>query len=237
MDDGRPVMHISSLVLSAAIYPFATLFLWHSVPRFQRSALRGFRRSGPRRQIDLSADYSSISEQGPAREQLKTIFSRVREDDALEVHRQSDDSFDVFELDCPFTLENDLLIFLGVDESDSGLRRAVSVRKLAEKNYLSMSRRILASVYSLDNVNNARHPGDLIEDDPATGYRRQQNWLYFCHLMDLPFKFLKHQSNGDGLCIQMYSVVLQPACQLLWTVSGEKAGTHTAISSIIVVPY
>jgi len=135
------------------------------------SALCGFRRSRFRRQIDLSADYSSISEQGPAGEQLEAIFSRVREDDALEIHRQSDDSFDVVELDRPFALENDFLLFLGVDESHFGFRRAVPVRKLAEEDDLSMSRRIFVSIYSLNNVNDARHPGDPVENDPATGNR------------------------------------------------------------------
>ena len=82
MDDGRLVMRISSLVFSDVI-----LTLCHSVPRLERSALCRFRRSGLRRKIDLSTDYSSVSEQGPAGEQLKTILSRVWKDDALEVHR------------------------------------------------------------------------------------------------------------------------------------------------------
>ena len=121
------------------------------------------------RQIDLSADYSPISEQGPTRKQLKTILPRVREDYALEVHRQSDDSFDVFEPDRPFALENDFFLFLGIDEPHLGLRRAVPVRKLTEKDDLRVSRRILVSIYRLNNVNNARHAGDLVEDHPAAG--------------------------------------------------------------------
>ena len=135
------------------------------------STLGRLLRPGPRRKIDLSTDDSPIPEQGPAREQLETIFSRVREDDALEVHRQSDDPFDVIELDRPFTLKNDFLLFLGIDESHFGFRRAVPVRKLTEEDNLSMSRRLLVTVYSLNNVNNARHAGDLIKYDSVANYR------------------------------------------------------------------
>ena len=89
MDDGRWTSGPPYLVprLSSGFLSVLALTLCHFVPHFEPLALCVSHRSGPRRQIDLSADYSSISEQGPARKQLKTILSRVREDDALEVHR------------------------------------------------------------------------------------------------------------------------------------------------------
>ncbi len=141
------------------------------VPRSNPSALGRLLLPRLWRQIDLSADYSPVSEQGPAGEQLEAIFPRMREDDALEVHRQSNDSFDVLELDSPLSLENDFLLFLGVDEPHFGFRRAVPVRKLAEEEYLSMPRRIFLGIYGLNNVNNAWHPGDFVEDDPAARNR------------------------------------------------------------------
>jgi len=150
------------------------------------SALGGFGWPGLRRQIDLAADDSSVSQQCPSGVKLETILTGVREDDALQVDRQSYDSLDVPEFDRPFPLEYCLFLFLGVDQLDLGLRFAVAVRKLAEEYDLRVSGRILVSVYRLNYVNNAGHPRDFVENDPAARDRRQQNWLYLCHVVHLP---------------------------------------------------
>ncbi len=96
----------------------------------------------------------------------------MREDDTLQVDRQSHDSLDVAELDRSFPLEYCLFVILSINQPDLRLGLAVAVRKLAEKDDLRMSGRVLLSVYRLDDVDNAGHPRDLVEDHPAAGDRR-----------------------------------------------------------------
>lgn len=96
----------------------------------------------------------------------------MRKDDALQVDRQGYDSLDVAELDGSFPLEYRLFVFLSIDQSDLSFRLAVAVGKLAEKDDLRMPGRVFVSVYRLNYINDAGHPRDLVEDDPAAGNRR-----------------------------------------------------------------
>ena len=64
----------------------------------------------------------------------------------------------------------------------------MTVRKLNEEDDIGVCGRILLRIYCLNDVNNTGHPGDFVEDDLAAGNRQQQNWLYACHLVDLPFR-------------------------------------------------
>jgi hypothetical protein len=89
-------------------------------------------------------------------------------DDAHQVYRNGNYLPDVFEIHRLALLENDLVLVFEVNEANFKPGISVAIGQFTEEYELVVANGVLWSVDGLDDVYNARHPSDTVEDYPVT---------------------------------------------------------------------
>jgi hypothetical protein len=125
----------------------------------------------PAAKLYFSTDYSSLTQQLSVGKKLKSVFPGTRKNHTLQIHRHSHHLLDILELYNTLLLEYHMIIFLAIDQSDLCFRLTVTIRKLEEKNNLTVPGREFRCIDILNNIDYARRPCDPIEYHPAANDR------------------------------------------------------------------
>ena len=78
-------------------------------------------------------------------------------------------------------LEDDLVLVFHVNEPNFKPGNAVAIGHLAKKQELVVAHGIFLGVDGLNDVYDARHPRDSVEDYPVADDCREQNWCNLVH--------------------------------------------------------
>jgi hypothetical protein len=116
---------------------------------------------------NLSANDRPFAKQGVVGKQLETIFAGVLKDHTHQVYGDGYDLADILEIDGLALLEDDLVLVINIDEPNFKLGDAVAVGHLAKKYELVVANGILGGVDGLNNVYDAGHSRQPVENYPV----------------------------------------------------------------------
>ena len=134
---------------------------------------------------DLSANNRPFAKQGIVGEQLETIFARVLENHAHQVYGDGYYLPDVLEIHGLALLKNNLVLVINIDEPDFKPGDTVAVGHLAKEYELVVANGILGGVDVLNNVYDAGHSRQPVENYPVADNRGEQNWRYMVHFKSI----------------------------------------------------
>jgi len=106
-------------------------------------------------------------------------------DDAHQVYRNRNYLPDVFEIDRLALLENNLVLVFEVNETNFKPGVTMTICHLTEEYEMVVANGVFGSVDGLDNVYNAGHSGDSVENYPVANDCRQQNWRHLFHIQSI----------------------------------------------------
>jgi hypothetical protein len=117
--------------------------------------------------INLSANDRPFAKQCVIGKQLETIFACVLKDDAHQVYRDGHYLPYVLEIHGLALLEDDLVLVINIDEPNFKLGNAVAIGHFAKEYKLVVANRVLGSVDGLNNVYDAGHSRQPVENYPV----------------------------------------------------------------------
>jgi hypothetical protein len=132
--------------------------------------------------INLSANNRPFAKQGIVGKQLETIFAGMLEDHAHQVYRDGYYLPDVLEIHGLALLEDNLVLVINIDEPDFEAGNTVAIGHLAKEYELVVANGILGGVDVLNNVYDAGHSRQPVENYPVADNRGEQNWRYMVHI-------------------------------------------------------
>lgn len=131
--------------------------------------------------INLSTNDRPFAKQSVIGKQLETVFTRVLKNHAHQVYGDGYNLPDVLEIHGLALLEDNLVLVINIDKPNFKPGDAVAVGHLAKEYELVVANGVLGSIDGLNNVYDARHSRQPVENYPVADNRGEQNWRYMVH--------------------------------------------------------
>jgi hypothetical protein len=135
---------------------------------------------------NLSANDGAFAKEGIVGKQLETIFACMLEDHAHQVYRDGYNLADILEIHGLALLEDNLVLVFNIDEPNFKPGDAVAIGHFAKEYELVVANGVLGSVDGLNNVYDAGHSRQPVENYPVADNRGEQNWRYMVHFESIP---------------------------------------------------
>jgi hypothetical protein len=136
--------------------------------------------------INLSANDRPFAKQGVVGKQLETIFACMLKNHAHQVYGDGYYLPDILEIHGLSLFEDDLVLVIYIDETDFKAGNAVAIGHLAEKYELVVTNGVLGSIDGLNNVYDAGHSRQPVENYPVTDNNGKQNRSNLIHFEPIP---------------------------------------------------
>jgi hypothetical protein len=119
------------------------------------------------RHINLSANDRAFAKEGIVGEQLETVFACMLENNAHQVYRDGYYLADVLEIHGLALLKDNLVLVINIDEPNFETGYAVAIGHLAKEYELVVANGILGGIDGLNNVYDAGHSRQPVENYPV----------------------------------------------------------------------